>query len=209
MSICAFDPGFSGGLTILKGNIPLVYKMPIIKTVKKVKGKIKTKKAYDLLKIREILSQHLDKDSLILIERVATMPGEGSVSSYNFGRGVGDLEGICVGLFNKYPIFVSPQTWKKHFPDLHTEAMGKIKEVIKKLRIENKTLKDKETQKENKKQIDKLNRQVKSLAKDAARFLVMDLYPSIKDVFQKKNTDGMAESLLIAIYGSDNKNGLV
>ena len=55
----------------------------------------------------------------------------------------------------------------------------------------------------NKKEIDKLGRQFKSLAKTEARMLVSKLFPSISDRFIKKNTDGMAESILIALYGKN------
>ena len=209
--VCGIDVGFLGGISIIdNSDVPVVYKMPVIKEIKKVKGKNKTKQRYDLLEIRNILKKHLTIDGTIIIERVSTMPGEGSVSSFNFGKGMGNLEGICVGLFGHLPIFVSPVSWKKHFGgDLITEGMITLKAEIKDLRASGKTLKDKETKKENKKQIDKLNRQVKARAKTAARILASTLYPELHDAFEKKNTDGMAESLLIAVCERDKQNELV
>ena len=63
--------------------------------------------------------------------------------------------------------------------------------------------------KEYKKQIDKLGRQVKAEAKTLARHLASDFYPELSDNFVKKNSDGVAESLLIALYGRDNQVELV
>ena len=61
-----------------------------------------------------------------------------------------------------------------------------------------KKIEDKEGKKENKKQIDKIGRKFKSLAKDEARFLASRLFPSISQKFIKKNTDGIAEAVLIS-----------
>ncbi len=201
---CVIDPGFQGGISIITENDsenPIIYRMPVIKITKMVKGKKRIKQFYDLLEIRKIFKKYLNKKSILMVEKVAPHVGEGSVSSFSFGRGYGNLEGIIVGLFEKPPIEVSSQTWKKYFPELITDEMRKIKIEMKELRIIDKTLKEKGAKNANKKQIDKLGRQFKSLAKTEARELVSKLYPSISDKFIKKNSDGMAESLLIALYG--------
>ena len=207
LNFCGIDCGFTGGISILSENDldnPIVYKMPIIKEVKKVNGKKKTKQFYDLLEIRKIFKKNLDKNAIFIVEKVSSMPREGSVSSFNFGRGFGNIEGVVVGLFGHSPIFVTPQSWKKHFPELITDEMRNIKVEMKEIRFAGKTLKDKEAKKENKRQVDKLGRQFKSLAKTEARMLVSKFYPNMSDRFVKKNTDGLAESLLIAQYGSVN-----
>ena len=87
--------------------------------------------------------------------------------------------------------------------------MRDIKVEMKELRIYGKTLKDKKQKKLNKKEIDKLGRQFKSLAKTEARELVSRLYPGLSDRLIKKNTDGLAESLLLAVYARDNYSMLV
>jgi len=209
---CGIDPGFSGGISILSNSrkaLPVVYKMPVIKLTKKVKGKIKTKRLYDLQKIRDIFVKHLSEKSMIVLERVSSMPGEGSVSSFAFGKGFGNLEGIVMGLFNHLPIIVSSQKWKKQFSELITDGIIAKKAEIRDLRVLSKSLEEKQAKNENKKQIDKLNRQVKAESKTAARSLVSTLYPKMAKVFEKTNTDGMAESLLIALYGKENRNELV
>jgi len=200
---CGIDCGFTGGISIiLKNDLdnPIVYKMPVIKEVKKVNGKTKTKQYYDLLEIRKIFKNNLNKNSIIFVEKVSNMPGEGSTSTFNFAKGFGNIEGLIVGLFGHPPILVTPQSWKKNFPELITDEMLGIKQKMKDLRAFDKTLKDKDSKKLNKKEIDKLGRQFKSLAKTGARELVSKLFPSISDRFVKKNTDGMAESILIALY---------
>lgn len=210
---CGIDPGFQGGISIISedtSETPIVYRMPVLKMHKVVKGKKKTKQFYDLVGIREIFQKHLDKDSVIVVERVSPHAGEGSVSSFSFGRGYGNLEGIIVGLFNKTPGEVAPVSWKKHFPELVNDEIRGKKEEAKEIRARDKilpakpkTIEEKEAKKENKKQIDKLNRQVKAIAKTLARELASSLHPELADNFKLKNSDGVAESLLIAIYGRD------
>jgi len=54
-----------------------------------------------------------------------------------------------------------------------------------------------------------MQRDLKSQAKTNARLLAAKLYPGLAQKFEKKNTDGLAESLLIALYGRDKQNELV
>lgn len=209
---CGIDPGFSGGISIVfedKNTLPLVYKMPVEVQVVKNKGKVKKKQYYDLIEIRKIFKENLDKNSVIVIEKVAPHQGEGSISSFNFGRGYGDIEGIIVGLLGKKPIEVSPQRWKKDFLELESDSILSIRRTIKELRSFGKTLEDKEEKIQNKKQIDKLAKQIKEKAKSMAREIVSNNYPSMKDLFKFKNRDGMAESLLIALYGRNHVSELV
>lgn len=209
---CGIDPGFSGGIAFLNDkpqSSPIIYKMPVIKEIRVVDGKKSIKQSYDLLAIKELFEKHLTKDSIFILEKVGPHRGEGTVSSFNFGRGFGNLEGLIVGLFGKLAIKVTPQRWKKYFPELVTNLIIEKKQEVKELRVIGKTLKDKEVKKQNKKDIDKLNRQIKNEAKTASRGLISSRYPASADMFVKKNTDGMAESVLIAIYGMDHINELV
>jgi hypothetical protein len=193
--IIGIDYGFFGGISILnKKNKPIMYKMPIIKHKYKVKGKERIKKKYDLLKIIEIFNNHLPKNkdsALIILERVSSMPGEGVRSSFVFGEGFGSLEGVIAALSHKLPILITPQTWKKVYPALMTDEMKEKKLQIKEKRLE----------KQNTKEINKLNRQIKNESKIAARKLVCSLYPQLVDDLKLVNSDGMAESVLIALYG--------
>ena len=223
------DPGFSGGITIIDGRKVIVHDIPIYKTITSTK---KTKTHYDLEKIIEIFSKYLDKDVECALESVSVMPGEGSVSSFNFGRGIGQLEmGIVFAGFNLTP--VTPQKWKKGFPNLITPDILALKAEQKEIRVKskelvlkekdtketNKKLKDKEQkiqnkkiiaalkkeQKDNKNKIAKLGRQVKSIAKDNARKEAVRIHPKLSDSFSKKKDDGRAESLLITEWIKDKK----
>ena len=218
------DPGFSGGITIIDGKKVIVHDIPTYKTITSTK---KTKQHYDLHKIIEIFSKYLDRDVECALESVSVMPGEGSVSSFNFGRGIGQLEGIVTfAKFNLTP--VTPQKWKKGFPNLVTPDILAFKAEQKEIRLKSKelALKEKDTketnkkvkdlnqksqnkkiiaalkkeQKENKNKIAKLGRSVKSAAKSNARQEAALLCPELSDSFKRKKDDGRAESLLISFY---------
>lgn len=203
--VIGIDPGVVGGISIVyKNGVIDINKMPVQSIVVNKKNK----KVYDLEKIVGIFKSLVGKKVLFLQEKVSSHPGEGSVSAFNFGKSSGSTLGIAYGLGFKVTE-VSSIKWKRHFPQLVTEEMLEKKEEIKKLRVLSKTLKDKTAKKLNKKEIDRLYRQVKSAAKTAARELVSKLYPKLADNFQKKNSDGVAESVLIALYGKDKQNELV
>ena len=204
------DPGLSGGICIINSiNKKInVYMMPTVMDNKK-------KRRYHLIAIINILNVFVSqKDILLTLENVHTRPGEGNVSAFNFGRGFGNLEGIFTSLFRKEPNLISPQSWKKYYPQLETENIKelrgdtkKIRDILKKIKLVNKNVKDKSVKKKNKiqivkneKSLGKLNRKIRSEAKNEARFLAMKLAPNIKDEFKRTKDDGKAESLLIARY---------
>jgi hypothetical protein len=203
--IIGLDPGITGGITILHNNGEVeVYRIPVETVVINKKNK----KKYVLSDIASILKPFANKKVLFIQEYVSSMPGEGSVSAFGFGKSAGSTVGMAYALGFEV-VEVRPTTWKKHFPQLISDEIHHKKAEIKDLRVELKTLKDKDSKKENKKQIDKLNRQIKILAKNMARELVSSLYPDLKSNFKLKNSDGMAESLLIALYGREKLNELV
>jgi len=203
--IIGVDPGVVGGISIIyKNGVIDINRIP----VKKVVVNKKNKKTYDLVGISEIFEPFINKKVLFVQEKVSSHPGEGSVSAFNFGRSSGYTIGMAHALGFEV-VEVTPQAWKKHFPELVTQEILVKKEEIKKLRVLSKTLKDKPSQKLNKKEIDKLNRQIKTLAKEEARSLASSLYPQSAGEFKQKNSDGIAESLLISLYGRDNQNELV
>ncbi len=197
--VVGVDPGVTGGISIInkKGSVN-VNRMP----VREVIVNKKEKKIYDLETIREILKNNCSKKVLFVQELVSAMPGNGNVSMFGFGRSSGLTIGLAMGL-DFDVVEVSSMKWKKHFPQLITKEILAKKQEIKDLRVKAKTIKDKQAQKSNKKDIDKLNRQVKTLSKAEARNLVSSLYPKIKDEFKQVNSDGMAESILIALYGQN------
>ena len=212
MKVIGVDPGFGGGICILDGDKIFIYDIPLIEMVKNGKKKRK----YDSLGIVDTIKSHLENNKNVLcgIELVHSNPGEGSVSSFNFGRGLGVLEGILAALTSSEPASISPQSWKKYYPELETSEIAQTREDQKKvseeLRIvekQNKTVKDKDIKnsnkiklKELKKDADRLGRQIKSLSKDASRAMALKLAPNFAEDFKLKKNDGRAESLLIANY---------
>ena len=203
--IISCDPGVTGGISIVGKRLKsCMFPMPVVKTVVNKKKK----KKYDVNAILDIFKKYKGKKVLFVQEKIHSMPGEGSVSSFGFGYNSGLTKGICLGMGFDV-VEVSPIIWKKAFPELTTPEMRVKKAEIKDLRVISKTLKDKGAKKQNKKQVDRLGRQIKSAAKTAARELVSKKYPQFADVLQKKNTDGMAESFLIALYGRQKQNELV
>lgn len=203
--IIAVDPGITGGIAIIEGKKkPTIHKIPVLQIVVNKKKK----KIYDLEIISEILESYSGKDVLFVQELVSAMPNQGVTSSFNFGWSAGATLGIAAGKgFDRYE--VRPQAWKKHFPELNTQTIQNLKEEAKKLRIEAKTIKDKDLKKANKKELERINRQVKTEAKNASRELASKKYPKLADLFVKKNSDGLAEALLIAIFGKNTQDELV
>ena len=203
--VVGVDPGVYGGVSILYKNGKIhVHRIPIGQVVINKKNK----KVYNLPAIAKLLKPLENKKVLFVQEKVASHPGEGSVSAFSFGKSAGATIGMAFAL--EFEVAeISSINWKKYFPLLVNDEIRDKKEETKQLRVLGKTLKDKKAKKENKKQIDKLNRQIKTISKTLARELAISLYPKLADTLKQKNSDGMAESLLIAIYGRENKDELV
>lgn len=199
------DPGVMGGIAIFdKDGVLNLYRMPVQSVIKNKKKK----KIYDIQKIVEILKKYNGDEVLFIQELVGVRMGEGTVSAFSFGRSSGITLGVAHALGFDV-VEVSPVKWKKTYPELSTEENEDRREIIRDLRKKSKTLKDKSLKKENSKQIEKLNRAVKSEAKQAAIDMVRKLYPMYENILKYKNSDGVAESVLIAQYGRENQNELV
>ena len=203
--VVGLDPGVTGGITFLYKNGKVDINRIPVKTIVVSKSKRKT---YDLKGIVDLLKPLEDKKVLFVQEKVASMPTDGAIQAFSFGKSAGSMLGIAAALEFEV-VEVGSMTWKKHFPELINDEIRDCKAEAKDLRAIGKTLKDKGAKKENKKQIDKLGRQVKTIAKRLARELVISLHPELTDDFKQKNSDGMAESLLIALFGRDKQNELV
>jgi crossover junction endodeoxyribonuclease RuvC len=107
MNICGVDPGLSGALAIVdEWEILLVDDLPVhqIRAGKKVKLEL------DLPSLREILvAQVIDH---VVIERVASRPGQGVTSMFKFGFGAGAVYGLIVGLHLPCT-FIQPVAWQR------------------------------------------------------------------------------------------------
>lgn len=196
--IIAFDPGFSGGICILSNNgIPIVFELPIIDDKKKGKR-------YDTLAIVKLIKSYQSENPTVVIENIHTMPGQGVSSSGKLLEGKGILIGIATAIFNKDPIMVSPQSWKKTFPELTgapellamktqiDEEQSKIKALGKKPK--------KEVLKPFKKTLTALKGKYKSAVKSNTRLCAIKRYPQLEDTLKLVKDDGKADALFIALH---------
>jgi hypothetical protein len=207
------DPGNGGAIAILeKKEDPIIYDMPIFIDDS---GK-KKKKYYDINKLLDLLRPYQKKRVVFCLEDVHVQPGEGSVSAFSFGRGIGQLQGISIALGFEL-VMINPRVWKKGFPELESseieefrEQASALRKEIKEIRAESKNTKDKDIKNANKnklkskkKELAKVGRQLKKQAKENARILVQDKFPKIKDKFKLVKHDGRAEAVLIGLYQRD------
>ena len=106
--IVGIDPGASGALAFFdlqKGELCVV-DMPVIEIERGGKTKREISPHFVAAAIRDF------KPHLAWIEKVGAMPGQGVSSMFQFGRGVGMIEGVLAGL--SVPVhYVTPQAWQK------------------------------------------------------------------------------------------------
>lgn len=218
--IIGVDPGLLGGITIVnatKDEIE-VHPMPTYIEIKGTKKKPKKVNNIDPQGIIDVMKAIKDKKVLFVIERVTSRGGEAPNRAFNFGYGWGYIQGVA-WTFGFDVKIVTPQKWKKAFPDLETNEMSKLRDDIYFIKEEIKDLQDQVKQQEKnapkslkdqiaekKKEISQKDSKLKRLAKSAARELMMQKYPKQKDEFKLVKHDGLAESALIGLYG---KNELV
>lgn len=104
------DPGLTGAMALLLPSGGLyVYDMPVLKA----RGGRNT---LDVHRFRELLEQCVDRsfpdDPVVVLEEVHSMPKQGVVSTFTFGRSFGQAEGLIVGA--GLPVqLVPPQVWKR------------------------------------------------------------------------------------------------
>ena len=110
MITIGIDPGKGGGIAFIKGrNKASAFKCPatpieIVKLVKRETKNFKIKRA--------------------MIEKVHSMPRDGVVSAFSFGRNYGEWLGILAAL--KIPVSdVRPQVWQKFYGKLPKEKKSR------------------------------------------------------------------------------------
>ena len=97
MIYIGIDPGKKGALAVIDTEAPAPFAVPFSES-----GYL------DVLRGKDP-----DK-SIVALEKVAAMPGQGVTSMFNFGCGYGWLQGILEALRFPYEL-VPPQRWKKAF----------------------------------------------------------------------------------------------
>ena len=126
MIIFGIDPGVSGAISILENKkIIEVFDMPTM-----IDGK-KNKKQVNGAQVTNIIKKILDgnKETIVVVEHVNAMPGQGVTSMFNFGQSFGVIKGICSAL--SLPIyFVRPTKWKKHFNLIKTNKDASRTKVV-------------------------------------------------------------------------------
>ena len=126
MIIIGIDPGVSGAISILENKkIIEVFDMPTMIDGKKNKRQVNGSQATNIIK--EQLTNN--KETVVVVEHVNAMPGQGVTSMFNFGQSFGVIKGICAAL--SLPIyFVRPTKWKKHFNLIKTHKDASRTKVI-------------------------------------------------------------------------------
>ena len=111
MKIIGIDPGLSGAIAILEKNkVKDIFSIPVMPEGKKNKRQLNSAQLVKLLKN----NINPDEETVIVVEQVNAMPGQGVTSMFNFGQTFGAIKGIAAAL--ELPIFfVRPSKWKKHF----------------------------------------------------------------------------------------------
>ena len=111
MRIFGIDPGLLGALAILDNKkIVDVIDLPTMSEGKKNKRQLNSAHLTQYIK-SNIINQ---ENSVVVVEQVNAMPGQGVTSMFNFGQTFGAIKGISAAL--NLPIyFVRPSKWKKHF----------------------------------------------------------------------------------------------
>jgi crossover junction endodeoxyribonuclease RuvC len=98
LNLIAIDPGLKGGIAIHYQGITTAQPIPIA-------GKV-----IDLPTIAALIRSH--PPDVAVIEKVGSMPGQGVASTFSFGMGYGQIQGLLAGLGIPFEL-VTPQAWKK------------------------------------------------------------------------------------------------
>lgn len=105
MIYIGIDPGKKGALAVIDTEAPAPFAVPFSES-----GYL------------DVLRDTDPGKSIVALEKVAAMPGQGVTSMFNFGCGFGWIQGILEALHFPYEL-VPPQRWKKAFgvtSDKHT-----------------------------------------------------------------------------------------
>ena len=126
MRIIGIDPGIQGALAILDNEKVIdIVDLPVMSEGKKNKKQLNGAYLSDYLK-KHILNI---ENTVVVVEQVNAMPGQGVTSMFNFGQTFGAIKGICAAL--KLPIFfVRPSKWKKHFELINSSKDSSRTKVI-------------------------------------------------------------------------------
>jgi len=126
MKIIGIDPGLSGAIAVMHDKKVInIYDMPVMAEGKKNKRQLNSSQLVNIIK--ENINK--DEETIVVVEQVNAMPGQGVTSMFNFGQTFGAIKGVCAAL--KLPIFfVRPSKWKKHFELINSSKDASRTKVI-------------------------------------------------------------------------------
>lgn len=105
--ILGIDPGQSGGMAIIHPD-----RLEIVDGTRVPTTKAKCKVVLNTAAARDFLAPY--NCGVAIIEQVGTMPGQGIVSAFSFGRITGALEAVA-GMEALDTHWVTPAVWKRHY----------------------------------------------------------------------------------------------
>lgn len=119
------DPGLSGAIVIFEDGVPTKWhKMPTMKI-----GAANRVNPYALASIiRPAIFDGVE--TVVYVEQVGSMPGQGVASMFSFGHAAGVIQGV-LGAFRLPVKMVTPQAWKKR-----AGLVGKNKDASRTLAIQ-------------------------------------------------------------------------
>jgi len=109
MKIMGVDPGASGALVILDTDDRSIVVIDMPTT--KIKRGPRTVNQVDAVALSRALHPYAGACTAA-VEKVHSMPGQGVVSTFSFGRAAGVLEGVLAALDIPFSL-IPPQTWTK------------------------------------------------------------------------------------------------
>ena len=126
MKIIGIDPGLSGAIAVMSDKKVInMYDMPVMAEGKKNKRQLNSSQLVNIIKE----NIYEDEETIVGVEQVNAMPGQGVTSMFNFGQTFGAIKGVCAAL--KLPIFfVRPSKWKKHFELINSSKDASRTKVI-------------------------------------------------------------------------------
>lgn len=108
MRVIGIDPGLNGALAcVWNGQLMHVEDMPV---EEKSGGTVKRRVSGALL--AELLRRWMDDATLVCIEDVSAMPGQGVASVFSFGDTAGCIRGVCQALALPIQLVVASK-WKR------------------------------------------------------------------------------------------------
>ena len=114
MIAIAIDPGVSGAVAAVKDGRTIIalHEMPVLRVVKNAKVSRSVDGAGLARLVRNILATDPREHYACVVEKTASMPGQGVASTFSMGHSRGVAEGVLQAL-NLPMELVGPSVWKK------------------------------------------------------------------------------------------------